>query len=170
MVQGIDPIESASIKKKQFQEVMQTLRVKGSKVFDIDDKTLKNHYSTFKKIDISEADYIFIPNVYDNNLDTIYLLKHFKQLLKCKEHKENLKIIMYESDFSLCTYDYYFNIDSIVETKRKMLNIYYPEDKHPGFVDKAIGLNAFRSVPNNCDYCEVFMKFNVNEFIHIPLI
>ncbi len=170
MIKGLDPIESASAKKKQFQEVMQTLRVKGFKIFDIDDKTLKNHYSTFRKIDISEADYIFIPNVYDNNIDTIALLKHFKQLLKTKEHKENLKIIMFESDFSLCTFDYYINIDSIIETKKKMLNIYYPEDKYPNLVSKIEGLNAFRSTTNVGDYCEVFMKFNVDEFLHIPLI
>jgi len=170
MLSEYSPIESASIKKQQFQEVMKAMRVKGYKLFDIDDKTLRNHYSTFKKIDISEIDYIFIPNVYDNNLDTISLLKHFKQILKEKEYKENLKIIMYESDFALCTMDYYVDISSIIETKKRLLSIYYPEDKFPEFVDKAIGINAFRSIQTNCNYAEVFMKFNVNEFLHIPLI
>lgn len=164
------PIESSSIKRQQFSEVMHSLRVKGSKMFDIDDKTLKNHYSTFRKIDISEADYIFVPNVYDNNIDTIALLKHFKQLLRDKEYKENLKIIMYESDFALCTLDYFVNISSIIETKKRMLSIYYPEDKFPGLVDKVVGINAFRSIKNGCEYSEAFMKFSVNEYLHIPLI
>ena len=170
MIKGVDPVESASIKKKQFQEVMQTLRVKGYKIFDIDDKTLKNHFSTVKKIDISEVDYIFVPNVYDNNIDTIALLKHFKQILKTKEHKETLKIIMYESDFSLCTFDYYVNIDSIIETKKNMLSIYYPEDEYPYLISKITGLNAFRSTANRGDFFFFFMKFSVNEFLHIPLI
>ena len=170
LLPNFNPVEASSIKKQQFHEVMRSLRVKGSKIFDIDDKTLKNHYSTFKKIDISEADYIFIPNVYDNNIDTIALLKHFKQLLKEKEHKENLKIIMYESDFALCTLDYYVNISSIIETKKRMLEVYYPEDKFPGLIDKIIGINSFRSIKNDCDYSEVFMKFSVSEYLHIPLI
>ena len=165
-----EPVESASIKKQQFKDVMKAMRVKGSKLFDIDDKTLKNQYSTFKKIDISEIDYIFIPNVYDNNIDTIALLKHFKQILKEKEHKENLKIIMFESDFALCTSDCCANISSIIETKKRLLSIYYPNDKFPSLVDRLIGLNAFRAVQNKCDYSEVFMKFNVDEFLHIPLI
>lgn len=165
-----DPIESASIKRQQFQDVMKLARVKGSKVFDIDDKTLKNHYSTFKKIDISEADFIFVPNVYDNNIDTIALLKHFKQILKDKEHKEHLRIIMYESDFPLCTLDYYVNISSIIETKKKMLAQYYPENKFPGLVDRIIGINAFRSMQHNCEYAEAFMCFSVDEFMKIPLI
>ena len=164
------PVESSSIKKKQFKEVMELLRVKGSKIFDIDEKTLKNHYLTFKKIDISEADYIFIPNVYDNNIDTIALLQHFKQLLKIKEHKENLKIIMYESDFPMCSFDYFVDISQIIETKKKMLSIYYPEDKYQNMIEKIISLNSFRSIATKCNYAEVYMKFSVDEFMHIPLI
>ncbi len=170
LIDKFDPIESASIKKQQFAEVMKAMRVKGYKIFDIDDKTLKNHYLTFKKIDISEADYIFLPNVYDNNIDTIALLKHFKQILKDKEHKPELKIIMYESDFPMCTLDYYVNISSIIETKKKFLRHYYPEDKYPGYVDRIIGINAFRAIQHNVEYCETFMAFTVDEFLKIPLI
>mgnify|MGYP003289727215 CR=1 FL=1 len=170
MLPQFDPIESSSIKKQQFIDVMKTTRVKGYKIFDIDDKTLKNHYSTFKKIDISEIDYVFVPNIYDNNIDTIALLKHFKQILKDKERKDTLKIIMYESDFPLCTLDYFVNISSIIETKKKMLTQFYPQDKYPGVVDRIVGINAFRSIQHDCEYCETFMKFSIDEFMNIPLI
>ena len=163
-------LESAIIKKQQFHEVMKSLRVKGSKIFDINSTTLKNHYLTFKKIDISDADYIFLPNVYDNNVDTIALLKHFKQMLEEKEYKDDLKIIMYEPDYPLCAIDYFANISSIIETKKKMLKIYYPEDKFPYFAEKVIGINAFRSIQLGADYCEAFMCFSVDEFNKIPLI
>ena len=170
LVPDINPIDSAVKKREEFYDVMKEIRVKGYKIFDIDDKTLKNHYSTFKKIDISEADYIFIPNVYDNNIDTIMLLKHFKQLLKEKEYKKSLKILMYESDFPLCTLDYYVDISKIVETKKKMLLKYYPEEKYQGLADRLIGLNSFRGAKHNCAYSEAFMMFGVNEFMEIPMI
>lgn len=170
LIEGVNPVEAQNIKKQQFQDVMKTMRVKGSKIFDIDDKTLKNQYSTFKKIDISEADYIFIPNVYDNDMDTVALLAHFKQLLKEKEYKPSLKIIMFESDYPISRADCFVNIDSIVETKRKMLNEYYPKDKYPALVDKVIGLNAFRSISHKGEYLEVFMMFSVDEFMKIPMI
>lgn len=165
-----DSAKSANIKKQQFSEVMKSTRIKGYKIFDIDDKTLKNHYSTFKKIDISEADYIFVPNVYDNNIDTIALLKHFKEILKEKEHKEDLKIVMFESDFPLCALDYYVNISTIINTKKRMLETYYPAEKFPNLVSKTLGINAFRSIQHNCDFCEVFMAFSIDEFMKIPLI
>ncbi len=165
-----DPLEAALIKKQQFTDAMKSTRVKGYKIFDIDSKTLKNHYSTFKKIDISEVDYIFIPNVYDNNVDTIALLKHFKQILKEKEIKPELKIFMYESDFSLCTIDYYVNISPIIETKKKLLRLYYPDDKFKGMTEKIVGINAYRAIQYNCDYAEAFMSFTVEEFLKIPLL
>ena len=170
LLNQFDPAESASIKKQQFTDVMKSIRVKGFKIFDIDDKTLKDHNNTFKRVDISDIDCIFVPNVYDNNIDTIALLKHFKQMLKDKEYKEDMKIIMYESDFTLCTLDYYVDIGSIIETKRKMLYTYYPHDKFPYFVEKILGINAFRSIQHNCDFCETFMCFTVDEFLRIPLI
>lgn len=170
MLSGVNPIDSAKIKRDEFYDVMKEIRVKGYKIFDIDDKTLKNHYSTFKKIDISEADYIFIPNVYDNNIDTITLLKYFKQILKDKEYKKTLKILMYESDFPLCTLDYYVDITSIINTKKNMLLKYYPEDKFKDLTDRLIGLNSFRGAQHNCDYSEAFMMFSVNEFMEIPMI
>ena len=170
MIPNTAPIDSARIKKQQFFEVMKEIRVKGYKIFDIDNKTLKDHQSTFRKIDISEADYIFVPNVYDNNIDTIILLKYFKQLLKEKEHKKSLKILMYESDFPLCTLDYYVDISSIIHTKKNMLLKYYPEEKYGNLANRLIGLNSFRGGQHDCEYSEAFMMLGVNEFLEIPMI
>ena len=170
MLKEFDTIQSASIKRQQFQDVMKMLRVKGFKIFDIDSETLKNHYPTFRKIDISEADYIFIPNIFDNKRDTIALIEHFRQLLKEKEYNPNLKIIMYESDFALCAPDYLIDITSIIETKKRILEIFYPKEEYQNYVDKILGLNAFRAHFSNYDFCEGFMGFTYEEFIKIPFL
>lgn len=165
-----DAIESASVKKQQFHEVSRLTRIKGSKIFDIEDKTLKNHFSTFRKIDISEADYIFLPNVYNSNPDAISLLSHFKKLLEDKEYKKNLKLVMYEADNPLCCCDLYVNISSIIETKKKMLSVYYPEDKYRPLIQKTVGLNSYRAMNYDCDYVESFMSIGIEEFLNIPMI
>ncbi len=162
--------QSNSIGRQRFHEVLKELRVKGFKIFDIETNTLKTKYSKFKKIDISEADYIFVPNLYDNREDTIYLLKHFKQLLKEKERKPKLTIVMYEADYPLCSPNYIANISNIIETKKKMLDIYYPNDQFKNLSEKAIALNAFRALNYNCDYCEAFMTFDIEDFEKINLI
>ena len=170
LVEDFDPVESASIKKQQFTDVMKMARVKGYKIFNIDDNTLADSYSTFKKIDVSEADYIFIPNIYDINPDVRALAVNFKRLLKEKEYKDTLKIIFYESDYAICTIDLWSDIEHIIETKKRMLKNYYPEDRYPGLIDKIISINAFRSIQFNCAYCETFMEFSVEEFLKIHVV
>lgn len=165
------PLESSVIKKQQFNDVMKLTKVKGYKIFDIETQTLKNHLSTIKKIDISEVDYIFVPNIYDSNIDTFALLSHFKEILSKKEHKSDLKILMYESDYSLCTFDFYIDISSIIETKKKLLRMYYPVDKFQEFTERMIGLNSFRAIQiDDCNFAEVFLAFTTSEFLKIPLL
>lgn len=166
LIKDVDSLEAASIKKQQFIDVMKNARVKGSKVFDIDNNALIDNYSTFRKIDISEMDYIFIPNIYDSNPDTIALLTHFKNVLKEKDYKKDLKIVMFESDSPLCTMDYFVNISSIIETKKRMLKEYYDED----LIERIVGINAYRSINFNGEYAEVFMSFSVEEFLNIPMV
>jgi len=166
LIKDLDPVEGALVKKQQFTDVTKQARIKGSKVFDIDTNTLKDHYLTFKKIDISEVDYIFLPNIYDRNPDTKALLNHFKNLLKEKEFKKDLRIIMYESDSTLPVMDYYVNISSIIETKKKMLKEYYEEE----LINQIIGLNAFRSINLDAQYIEALLSFSVEEFLKIPMV
>ena len=61
-------------------------------------------------------------------------------------------------------------LDVIIETKKKMLNQYYPEDKFPSLTQRITGINAFRAIAHGCEYCEAFMAFSVDEFMKIPLI
>ncbi len=162
--------EAGHEKRQQFIEVMKQLRTKGFKVFNINTGTIKENFSTIKKIDISEVDFVFLPNLYDNNEDTFYLLKYFKELLKTKEHKPDLKIIMFESDYALAMPDCFADISNIIETKKKMLDIYYPEKDCGTFSYRAIAINSFRAVKGDCKYCEAFMTFTIEDFLKINLI
>lgn len=170
LIKHLEPLESAIAKKQQFSEIMKMIRVKGYKIFDIEDGTLKDNYSTFKKIDISEVDYIFLPNVYDANPDAVAILRHFKQLMCEKEYKKDLQIIMYETQNPLVTTDYFVDISSIIETKTRLLKKYYPEEKNQEIINKIIGLNAYRSIGQKGSHCEAFMAFSPNEFLNIPMI
>ena len=77
---------------------------------------------------------------------------------------------MYESDFPLCSLDYYDDISAIAETKKNMLLKYYPEEKYKHLANRIMGLNSFRGIKNNCEYSEAFMMFSVDEFMKIPMI
>lgn len=168
MVKNVSRIESSNIKKEQFFNVMKHARVKGYKVFDINSGELKGEYKKISKIDISEADFIFVPNPFDSNPDTIALLEHFKKILKTKEHKKTLQILMYESDCPLTYTDYYADITNISSAKKQMLEIYFGDDEK--LISGIFGLNRFRAINKNAQYCEGFAGFFVQDFLKLPLI
>lgn len=168
VLKNVSRIESINTKKEQFYNVMKHARVKGYKIFDINSGELKNEYKKIAKIDISEADFIFIPNPFDSNPDTIALIEHFKKILKVKEHKKTLQILMYESDCPLSYIDYFADITNISSTKKQMLDIYYNNDEK--LISGIIGLNRFRAIKQNAGYCEGFAGFFVQDFLKLPLL
>ena len=168
MIKNVSQIEASNIKKEQFFNVMKHARVKGYKIFNINTGTLKDEYKKISRIDISEVDFIFVPNPFDSNPDTIALISHLKKILKTKEYKKTLQILMYESDCALCYVDYYADITNIATAKKQMLGIYYPNDQK--LISGVIGLNKFRSINQNYEMSECFASFFVEDFLKLPLI
>ena len=168
LIKNVSQVESINIKQDQFYNVMKLARVKGYKIFDINSNTLKDEYKKVSKIDISEADFIFIPNPFDSNPDTVALISHFKRILKNREYKKTLQILMYESDETLSFVDYYADISGISATKKQMLGVYYQNDQK--LITGVLGLNKFRAVNLNCDMAECFTRFYVQDFLNLPLI
>ncbi len=168
LVKNVSQVESINIKQEQFYNVMKLARVKGYKIFDINSNTLKDEYKKISRIDISEADFIFIPNPFDLNPDTLALITHFKRILKNREYKKTLQILMYESDETLSFPDYYADISGITTTKKQMLSVYYQNDQK--LITGILGLNKFRAVNLNCDTAECFTRFYVEDFLSLPLI
>ncbi len=167
MVKNVSKIESINTKKEQFYGVMKHARVKGYKIFDINSDELKNEYKKVAKIDISEVDFIFIPNPFDGNKDTLALIEHFKKILTTKEHKKTLQILMYESDCPLSYIDYFADITNISSTKKQMLDIYYSDNEK--LTSGVMGLNRFRAIGQDAQYCEGFAGFFVQDFLKLPL-
>ncbi len=168
MIKNVSQIEAANIKKEQFFNVMKHARVKGYKIFDINSGTLKDEYKKISRIDISEADFIFVPNPFDGNSDTLALINHLKKILKTKDYKKTLQILMYESDCALSYVDYYTDITNIATAKKQMLSIYYPNDQK--LISGIIGLNKFRAINFGGEMSECFAGFFVEDFLKLPLI
>lgn len=167
MIKNVSQIEAINIKKEQFFNVMKHARVKGYKIFNINTGTLKDEYKKISRIDISEVDFIFVPNPFGGDLDTLALINHLKMIIKTKEHKKTLQILMYESDCALTYIDYYTDITNIASTKKQMLNMYYSNDQK--LISGVIGLNKFRSINYSGDMSECFASFFVEDFLKLPL-
>lgn len=158
-----DKVDARFARRKEFNNVMETLRVKGHKIFDIEEGKLYENYNKFSKLDVSEIDYIFIPNIFEQNTESRVLLAHLKRLLNDKEHKKTLKIVFYELLCPLpmpnCTVDVTLTL-TLKQDMMKMYTSYYSQSVNP---EAILFLNRYRSsTPQG--YNESFMVMSYTEF------
>jgi len=158
-----DKIDARFIMRKEFNAVMEMLRVRGHKFFDIEEGKLIQNYHTFSKIDISEIDYIFVPNIFEENLDSKAILLHLKKLISEKEHKETLKIVFYELYCPISLPNYTVDITLTQTLKQDMMDLYVSRRTNNPHPDVVLSLNKYRSKTEG-GYNESFMVMDISTF------
>ena len=155
------------IKKNRQNEFISALAVAGVKSYqflEIPDRKLIKHYDTFKTLDLSKYDYIFLPNYMDNHKDHKAVTVLLQKLLRESEHKNNCKIAFYEIWGALPIFNYYADITFIRNQKIKMINCYMSQLKNLDFLKGIIGLNKYRGTCVNLGFTEVFSVTDIETF------
>lgn len=163
-------VEAMVKRQKEFKGAMELLRPKGFKIFDIPEGQLIKHNKKFEKIDVSEIDYIFIPNIFTLNLDVKAIVKHLVNLLTLKEYKKNLKIVLYEYNSAIAAPNFYFDITNKMNIKKELIENYPSQLEEKNWKEIIFGLNKFRAAnvnDANCEYAEAFCAINAENFIKL---
>ena len=148
--------ELVNIRKKEFTSVMKELGITSYEFLDIPDGKLVYNYEKFSQIDISDYDYIFIPNYFDNHKDHKAVSTLLKQLLKEKTHKTSLKIAFYEIWSVMPLPNYYFDITKIIKKKKDLIKKYTSQTKNVWLEKGILSLNAYIGVLLNIGWAEMY--------------
>jgi len=159
--------ELVNIRKKEFISVMEELGITSYEFLDIQDGKLIFNYEKFKQIDISDYDYIFIPNYFENHKDHKAVTKLLQQFLKEKKYKKSLKIAMYEIWSAMTMPNYFLDITKVVRKKREIIKLYASQNKNLWFFKGIISLNAYRGMLVNRGWAEMYTVLDVNNFKRI---
>lgn len=162
-VENKDKVDARFIRRKEFNSVMELVRVKGHKIFNIEEGKLLNNYHEFSKIDISEIDYIFVPNIFEQDIDSKAILVHLKKILEEKEHKKSLKIAFYELKCPLPLPNYTVDVTLTMNLKQEMMALYATQNVRNDFADKVLSLNKYRA-ETLYGYNEGFMVTDIEGF------
>lgn len=151
--------ETIKIREQEFSDAMEYAKIKDFQMLKIQDKNMINSYDLFQTIDISDYDYIFIPNILDQHPDHKAVSVNLLKLLKEKKYKKNLKILMYEVWSSLPLPNCYVDIEEIKENKKEMINKHKSQVETLDYTNKIIELNSYRALQvfKNCieAYCMI---------------
>jgi LmbE family N-acetylglucosaminyl deacetylase len=155
------------IRNSEFVAAMSNYGINSYSFLGIEDRKLIENYSLFEPIDISNYDYIFLPNYFDQNKDHKAATILLQKLLLKKKYKRNLKVVLYEVWNTISLPNYFLNITDVVEEKKKLINIYQSQVKNVNFADGIIGLNKYRGMISNCDYAETYSVIDVKTFMKL---
>ncbi len=163
-IKSLPPEEAKQKRKEEFESALKKADINDFQVLDIDDKSIITQYEKFEKLDISDFDYIFIPNILDQHVDHKSVAINLNRLLKEKAHKKDLKILLYEVWSALPMPNAYVGISDCVEKKKEMINSHSSQVEVKDYTSKAISLNSYRGLPHNIEYAEAFMMLDIPTF------
>ena len=156
--------EAIKVRCDEFETALSKAQISDYKILDIEDRALIDSYEKFSVIDISEFDYIFIPNLIDQHKDHKAVAILLNKMLEEKPHKENLKICMYEVWATLALPNKSVDIEEFIEVKKAMIQSYKSQIEQRDYFTPIIGLNMYRAQQLNKKFVEDFTLLNVKEF------
>lgn len=154
------------IKKRadEFNEAMKIAGVENAEMLGIQDRKLVLNVDIYEKIDISEYDYIFIPNILDQHRDHKSTAVVLNTLLRKKQHKKTLKVVFYEVWATLMMPTSYVDISGVVEKKKQMINAHSSQLQGFDYTEKMLCLNSYRGLISGKQYAEAFQIIDIPMF------
>ena len=156
--------EAIKVRCDEFETALSKASISDFKVLDIEDRALIDSYEKFSVIDISEYDYVFIPNLIDQHKDHKAVAIHLKKMLEEKPHKDSLKICMYEVWATLALPNKSVDIEEQIEIKKAMIQSYKSQIEQRDYYTPIIGLSMYRAQQLNKKFVEDFTLLSVKEF------
>jgi len=159
--------EKVAFKNKEFSSVMELVGVNYYHFFEnIDPTRLVMRYDRFKTISLAEYDYIFIPNILEQNRDDKAISVLLEELLKNRPYKNDVKIVMYETNVALALPNAFVDIEDNFDKKIELVDKYHSASHN--FQTKLIkSLNSFRGISAHRNYAEAYCILDVKEFKHL---
>lgn len=154
--------ELKKLRASEFEKALQIAGVSNYEMLPIQDRELIINPDVYEKIDISEYDYIFVPNILDQHRDHKSVSAILNMFLKKQKYKKDLKIIFYEVWTTLMIPNAYVDISSVIEQKKQMIMAH--NSQGIAYAEKTCDLNSFRGLSLGMQYVEAFQLMDVPLF------
>lgn len=154
--------ELIKTRASEFEKAMKSAGIKNYKMLNLPDREmLVNSYDS--QIDITDYDYIFLPNILDQHRDHKTASSYLNMLLKCQNHKKDLKIAFYEVWTTLALPNYFVDIKNETAKKEEMIKTYQSQLTAFDYT-KLISLNRYRGLQCMRECVESFMVCDIKLF------
>lgn len=160
--------ETIEIRAREFECAMNYTGINNFETLNIQDKELLKAYDTFKNINFSEFDYIFLPNLIDQHPDHKAVSILLAQAIqKGVNFKKDVQIVFYEVWSALPFANIAIDIEDVIDKKQEMINQYPSQTATKDYNYHILGLNQYRGIFKNKKFMEAFFVMNKEDFLEV---
>lgn len=153
------------------QELLSAMRLAGVAqvgFLGIEDQTLSDDQRYFARLDLSDADWIFLPNFLDQHPDHKGVTHQLQALLKTKGYQPNLKLAFYEIWGTLPVWNAYVELTpELWQQKQAMIDCFKSQIKHIDYASRIQGLHVYRGIAVGKGAVEAYLVLDVQDFLAI---
>lgn len=132
------------------------------------DQTLSEDQQRFAQLDLSAADWIFLPNFLDQHPDHKAVTTQLQALLRARGYQPNLKIAFYEIWGTLPVWNAYVELTAdLWQQKQAMIACFKSQIKQIDYASRIHGLHVYRGIAVGKGAVEAYLVLDVEDFLAI---
>lgn len=155
-------------REQELRDAMSLAGVEQIRFLGVEDQTLSQDQQRFAQLDLSLADWIFLPNFLDQHPDHKAVTTQLQALLGTTGHQPNLKIAFYEIWGTLPVWNAYVELTpELWQQKQAMIGCFQSQVKQIDYASRIHGLHVYRGIAVGKGAVEAYLVLDVEDFLAI---
>lgn len=161
--------ELIAIREGELAQALTFAGVASFRFLGIPDQGMAQGYDQFSSLDLSQVDYVCLPNFLDQHPDHKAVTHLLQRLLREKAYNPQLKIVFYEVWGALPVWNYYTNLSpDLLSRKTKMIGYFASQIKQINYAERLTGLHVYRGIVVGQPAVEAYLVMDVLDFLALP--
>lgn len=157
-----------STREQELRNALASAGVEKVSFLGIEDQTLTEDKTAFSRLDLTSADWIFLPNFLDQHPDHKAVTIQLQALLRDKGYVPNLKIAFYEIWGTLPVWNAYVELNQDRwQQKQAMIGCFKSQIKQIDYARRIYGLHVYRGIAVGQEAVEAYLVLDVDDFLAI---
>lgn len=154
--------ELSDIRNNELQRVCDMVKINNLFKLPIKNEELAKNKKTVYSFNIKPYKYIFLPNRQEDHPDHKICYRIFSKMKRMQ--RASAQIYEYEVWTPITMPTVFFDISDVIEIKKEMIKVYKSQIIDKDYYNGIIGLNKYRGIFYNNEYCEAYKFSGYNRF------
>lgn len=160
-IQGLEKEETAAIRKVEFLNALECLGVSKQHCLEIPDGGVEGSQNSWPLDVLQSADWILLPNPFDQHPDHQAVLKGLFQLVDQRKLSSEKRVVFYEVWNPLVAPTHFIDLSDVAEKKLLAMSCYESQIHSFDYRGAMMALHRYRGLSCSCELAEGFVVMSL---------